>query len=163
MQVQVEGMIQSETVMLEQVLNHDQVIKKIKNLEEQLFFKKELEKELNCEIEKLEFENQNLKEYKQKCENLDQNLKHKEMEITDLKLEQKDQKKLIQGLELKNLDLEDRNSQWMVELVELRAKVIELEHVNKINIQNNRLIFNAQRIEFSRLNLGKFIKKINKR
>lgn len=147
-------MMQSETVMLEQVLNHDQVLKKIKNLEEQLFFKKELEKELNGEIEKLEFENQNLKDYKQKCENLNQNLRHKEMEITDIKLEMKEKNKLYERLEFKNLDLEDRNSQWMSELVKLRAKVIELEHVNKINIQNNRLIFNAQRIEFSRFNLG---------
>lgn len=152
---QIEGMMHTETIMLEQSINHDKVMKKLKNLEQQIFVKDEHKKELDNEIEKLEFENQNLKDYKKECQDLNQTLRLKEMELTDIKLELKDQKRLIERYEMKNLNLEDRNSQWMAELIKLRAKVIELEHVNKINIQNNRLIFNAQRIEFSRMNLGK--------
>jgi chromosome segregation ATPase len=155
MKKQIDRMMKSETGMLERALEHDRVLKRVNDLEETLFFKKELNQELNREIEKLQFENDNLLSYKQKVEEMKLEMVDQKRDISDLKMRIKEQNKIKENLEYKNLDLENRNDEWMKELVKLRAKVIELEHVNQINLQNNKLLFNAQRIEFSRLNLGK--------
>jgi hypothetical protein len=157
MRKQIETMIKSETAMLERVLEHDRVLKKVNDLEEDLFFKKELNQELRREIEKLEFENENLRSYRKEIEEMKLVMNDKEGEISDFKSKLKEKRKIEENLELRNIDLENQNEEWMKELIKLRAKVIELEHINQINLQNNKLLFNAQRIEFSRLNLGKKI------
>jgi chromosome segregation ATPase len=157
MRKQIEAMIKSETAMLERVLEHDKVLKKVNDLEEDLFFKKELNQDLRREIEKLEFENENLRSYKKQIEEMKLLMNEKEGQISDFKSKLKEQKRIEENLELRNIDLENHNEEWMKELIKLRAKVIELEHINQINLQNNKLLFNAQRIEFSRLNLGRKI------
>jgi hypothetical protein len=155
MKKQIDRMIKSETTMLERVLEQDTVLKKMADLEQELFFKKEENKELELEIEKFKFENENLIHFRQKSEDLQQIIRSKGLEITELKLTIKEQKNYEESQNIKILELEANNAEWMKELIQLRSKVIELEHINRINIQNNRLIFNSQRIEFSRFNLGK--------
>lgn len=154
MKKQIDRMIKSETAMLKGALEHDKVLKKVNDLEERLFFKKEANKELEGEIEKLQFENENLKSYKEELEEMKSKMMDQKADISDLKSRIKEQQRIKENLEYTNLDLETRNEEWMKEMVKLRAKIIELEHINQINLQNNKLLFNAQRIEFSRLNLG---------
>lgn len=156
MKKQIDRMLKSETTMLKRVLEHDEVLKQVKALEQELFIAQESNKSLEQKIEKLEFENENLMTYKEECEKLKQTIRGKGIEVTDLKLTIKEKERVNETQEMRILDLEERSGEWMSELLQLRARVIELEHVNQINIQNNRLLFNSQRIEFSRMNLGNF-------
>ena len=148
-------MIKSETALLERVLEHDQIIKKAEDLEQKLFFKKDLLEQLKLEVEELRLENDDLLSVKEISKQQERTIREKGLEIARLKQVVAEREDFEDSLQLKILELQERDSQWMKEIVELRAKVIHLEHVNQINIQNNRLIFNAQRIEFSRLNLGR--------
>lgn len=150
-------MIKSETEMLKKVLEQDQLAKKVKKLEQEQFFKNDQLEKLKEQLEELKLENEELEACRDKCEELELRIGEGKAENRELRVTLRENQEERDRLELRNLDLEDRNAQWMDQLVQMRAKVIHLEHVNQINLQNNRLLFSAQRIEFSRLNLGKHL------
>ena len=151
---QIDIMIHSETKMLQRVLEHDSIEKKVEKLENCIFYTKELNTDLKTKIEELKLKNNKMNDIETEKEEWKKKFKAMQIEFLKLKEVAEEFEKEKNLLQLENVEIEDRNQGCIRELIELHQKVIDLEHVNRINGENNRMLFSSQRIEFSRINIG---------
>lgn len=138
-------------------LDHDNILKEKKNLEQNLNSFMSVNKSLQRKIDVLTQENEFYKNQMNEKNELkieNQNLIN-EIYVKDEKFKEMEHFKDILEIDFK--DLKEKYQESVKEVVHLHSTMMDLEHLNRINLENNKMLFTSQRIEFSRLNIGKFI------
>ena len=150
----VESMLIQETALLQQTLDVERVTNDLQKADTDNFYYKEQINELEMELNVLKRDESVFKEERRvNRELMNTNAKWKR-ETSTLRRDLLGLERERGRLETANWELDVELNKAAKEVVELQRQVVGLERVNRINLVNNRMLFEGQHLEFSRMRLN---------